>query len=111
MGIQEQLSQVTKDSKSVTDYMQTIKSLAGEIALIDAPLKSQDLTFHVPNGLGSDFEEVVAVVCARENPISFDELHDKLADHESFLKREAENFEKPTITANYANKLSQNGGK
>ena len=67
MGIIKKLSQVIKDSKSVTDYMQTVKSLADELALIDALLQSQYLIFHVLNGLGYDFKEIVVVVHAHEN--------------------------------------------
>ncbi|KAL6310882.1 hypothetical protein AAG906_018041 [Vitis piasezkii] len=40
------------------------------------------------NGLGSGFKEISAAIRARETPISFEELHDKSVEHETFLKRE-----------------------
>uniref|UniRef100_A0A2N9EU87 CCHC-type domain-containing protein n=1 Tax=Fagus sylvatica TaxID=28930 RepID=A0A2N9EU87_FAGSY len=97
-----------KDTKSVTEYMQIVKRYADELALIDAPLNDEDLVIHVLNGLGSDFKEISAADRARDSPISFEELHEKLCDRETFLKREPQRSETP-ITANVTTKSSHNG--
>lgn len=85
--------------------MQIINSLVDELALINVQLNNVDLKFHVHNGPGYDFKEIVIVVCAHESPISFEELHKKLIDYETFLKREAKTSENPSITTNFANNM------
>ncbi|KAJ0038027.1 hypothetical protein Pint_22381 [Pistacia integerrima] len=59
-----------------------VKSVADELALIDAPLSDDDLTIFALNGLGNGFKEISAAIRARDNSISFEELHDKLVEHE-----------------------------
>ena len=46
-----------------------------------------DLIFYVLNGLGSKFREIVALIRARESPLTFEELHDLLVGHEAYLRR------------------------
>ncbi|KAF8369553.1 hypothetical protein HHK36_032425 [Tetracentron sinense] len=77
-----------KDWKiSRQDYLHAVKALADEIAIIDHPISDDDLTLYVLNGLGSDFWEIAAPIRARETPLAFEELHDLLVGHESYLQR------------------------
>ena len=46
-----------------------------------------DLIIHDLNGLGPNFKDIATAVHALDSPISFEELHDKLVEHETFLKR------------------------
>ncbi|CAL8993827.1 unnamed protein product, partial [Prunus brigantina] len=78
MSLKERLTLARRDSKSVMKFLQSIKALADELALIDSPIFDDDLVIHILNGLGSDFKEIAAAIRARETPISFEELHDKL---------------------------------
>jgi len=55
---------------------------------VSTHLSDDDLIIFALNGLGSDFKEISAVIRARDTPVSFEELHDKLVEHEAFLKRE-----------------------
>ena len=55
-----------------------MKALADEIAIINHPISDDDLPFYVLNGLGPNFWEVVAPICAREKSLAFEELHDLL---------------------------------
>ncbi|KAK3204745.1 hypothetical protein Dsin_018791 [Dipteronia sinensis] len=66
--------------------------------------------------------EIAAAVRARDTIISFEELHDKLVEYESYLKREEIRNNSNTLTANTArfpqtkngylgkNNNQQNGG-
>jgi hypothetical protein len=62
-----------------------VKTLANEIAIIDQPLSNDDLTLHILHGLGADFKEIVAPICAQENSLTFEELQDLLIGHETYL--------------------------
>ncbi|GAU12602.1 hypothetical protein TSUD_132120 [Trifolium subterraneum] len=90
MHLKERLTRTTKGSKSVSEYLQGIKSISDELAVINTPLDDVDLVIHALNGLGSEFKEVSAALRTRENPIGFAELHDMLVDYENFLQRDSE---------------------
>ncbi|EXC29362.1 hypothetical protein L484_021670 [Morus notabilis] len=81
--------------------MQTIKWIADDLAFIGYPLNEDELIVYVFNGLEPDFKEINAAVRARDSPISFEELHDKLLDHETFLKRGESKKVNTPITAQF----------
>ena len=88
MNLKEKITNITCNTRSVTEYLQTIKGIADELTLIDTHLSDDDLTIFALNGLGSGFKDISAAIRARDTPVSFEELHDKLVKHEAFLKRE-----------------------
>ena len=60
--------------------------IANDLALIGHPLNEYKLVDHVLRGLTSKFKEISAGICARSDPISFEELHEKLSNHEMYVK-------------------------
>ena len=68
----------TKGSQSIVEYMQTIKIIIDDLALMGNPLSEDEIILHVLNGLGNDFKEISATIQARDSPVTFEELHDKL---------------------------------
>ena len=62
----------TKDSKSIAEYMQTIKTIADDLALIGYPLSEDELIIHVLNGLDNDFKEINATIWAKDSPVTFE---------------------------------------
>ncbi|KAF2325534.1 hypothetical protein GH714_029903 [Hevea brasiliensis] len=52
----------SRSLKPLPEYLQFIKSIADELALIDKPLTDDDLTIHVLNGVGSEFRELTVAV-------------------------------------------------
>ena len=87
MNFKEKLTNITCNTRSVAEYLQTIKGTVDDLALIDTHLSDDDLTIFALNGLGSGFKEIYTGIRARDTPVSFEELHDKLVEHEAFLKR------------------------
>lgn len=88
MHIWERLTLHSKDTNNIAEYMQVIKKVANELAIVGDPLSDDDLIIHVLNVLKFEYEEVVSLVRARESLITFEELYDKLEDHEIDLKWE-----------------------
>ena len=78
-----QLKMLTKGSDSVTAFLQSIKAKADELALLRAPLDVEDLTDKILDGLGEEYKELTCVVQARDMPITFEELHEKLLNFET----------------------------
>lgn len=87
--LKECLSRYTKGNNSMSEYLQGIKSLSYELAIITTPLDDVDLVIRTLNGLGLDYKEDSAALRTRENPVSFEELHDLLTYFENYLQRDA----------------------
>ncbi|GFY98621.1 hypothetical protein Acr_13g0000220 [Actinidia rufa] len=101
MGLTERLTNISRGTQSVADYLGTIQAIADDLAMIDQPVSNAHLVNHVLNGIGAEYKEISAAVRARDSIISFEELHDKLIDYGSYLKRE-ESRNNASITANAA---------
>ncbi|GMY33210.1 Retrovirus-related Pol polyprotein from transposon RE2 [Fagus crenata] len=87
-------------SREAWDRLSTLYSVADELALAGVPQSNDDLLLYSLRGLGSEYKEIVAAICARDTPILFEELHDKLLEQEVYLKCEASQSEPSHITTN-----------
>ncbi|KAI9173824.1 hypothetical protein LWI28_007133 [Acer negundo] len=65
-----------------------LHGITNELAIIGEPVKETNLIIHTLNDVGPEFKEIAATVHARNTIISFEELHHKLVDYKSFLKRD-----------------------
>ena len=81
--VKRQLKKITKGPASVTEFLQAIKARADELALLGAPLDTEDLTKTILVELGDDYKELVCVVQARDTFITFDEFHEKLLNFQA----------------------------
>ena len=84
--VKNQLKHITKGSMGVSEFLQTIKARADELATLGAPVDAEDLSDRILEGLGDDYKELTRAVQARDNPISFDELHENLLNFEASLQ-------------------------
>lgn len=80
------LQSVKRGNRSVTEYLQEVKSISDSLASIKERVVDGDLVMYVLNGLGRDYDNFVISVQNRENPLSFADLKAKLATHEQWLK-------------------------
>lgn len=60
----EELTLIQRGSRTISEYMHVVKMLVDELAIIDSPISNDDLTLYVLNGLGLDFQEIAAPICA-----------------------------------------------
>lgn len=91
-----------RDSKPVSEYLKVVKAITGELALIDTFINDDYLVLHILNSVGPEFKELAHVVCACDNPISYEDLHDKLIECEIALNREDDTGSSSPLTANTA---------
>ncbi|KAH7546247.1 hypothetical protein FEM48_Zijuj01G0180100 [Ziziphus jujuba var. spinosa] len=84
MSIRETLS---KDDKSISDYMEIVQSFANSPTLAGGPLGQDEIMFHILNGLGPNYKEISPAIQARDSSITSAELHDKFADYEAFMNQ------------------------
>ena len=62
-------------------------------------LSEDEIILYVLNGLGNDFKEISATIRAKDSPVTFEELHDKLQGQETLLKQDNTSRETPPIIA------------
>jgi len=101
MQLKEELTLIQHGHRSITEYLHAVKTLADEIAIIDHSISDDDLTLYVLNGLGSEFQEIVAPIRARESPLAFEELHELLVGHKAYLRRLETTTQQLVASANY----------
>jgi hypothetical protein len=87
MQLKEDLTLSNRGSRTVIEFLQGIKVIADELAIIDHPVSDDDLTLYILNGLGIEFREIAAPIYACETSLKFKEIHDLLVDHKSYLRR------------------------
>ncbi|KAK2640672.1 hypothetical protein Ddye_028467 [Dipteronia dyeriana] len=91
--------------------MQNIKSVIDDLALIGHILCDDEIVAYTLNVLSNDYKEIKAAVHTRETAMTFEELHEKLLDHETCLNREEEKTTTPAITAQYNQHRPNNKNK
>ncbi|RVW71302.1 Retrovirus-related Pol polyprotein from transposon RE1 [Vitis vinifera] len=84
--LKDHLKNITKGSQSITDYMQSIKTRADELAALGKPLDQEDLIEKVLEGLDENYQSIIDAVNGHDSTISFDELHEKLINKELSLR-------------------------
>lgn len=95
---------VTKqEGSTIIDYLQNIKVIIDDLALIDHSLYDEEIIIHTLNGLGDDYKELAAAIRTHDSPVSFKELYDKLIDYEMYLKP-VDKLPGPSITAQVSHK-------
>lgn len=106
MQLKEELTLIQCENRPILEYLHEVKGLADEITLIDHPISDDDLTLYVLNGLGPDFCEIAAPIRAREKSLAFEELHDLLVGHESYLRRMEAATQQLVVAANFTSRHS-----
>ncbi|XP_019457616.1 PREDICTED: uncharacterized protein LOC109358003 [Lupinus angustifolius] len=86
MALKQRITTFTKGTQTMATYLQGIKAIADELAIIDHPLDNTDLVIHTLNGLSSEYKDISAALCSRETSVSYADLHEILMDF--FLFRE-----------------------
>ncbi|KAJ8775268.1 hypothetical protein K2173_020272 [Erythroxylum novogranatense] len=108
LSLWEKLSRTKRDSHSVANYLQSIKSIAEELYLCGSLVSHVDLVVHVLGIIRSEFQDIAAAIHARDTIITFDELQDKLLAHELYLKLVDPSFDLAPMTTNHARKSTSN---
>ena len=85
LTLKERLTLMRRDTQPVSVFLQAVKAILDELAIIDAPLSDDDIVLHVLNGVGPEFKDIAAVVRASDTSISFENMYDKLIEHETFI--------------------------
>ncbi|KAJ9550636.1 hypothetical protein OSB04_014681 [Centaurea solstitialis] len=82
--LKHRLKQTTKTpTQSITEYMQQIKTITDELASLGKKMDDEDVIDAILTGLDqSTYKPILDAIHARDTLISFNELHEKLINHE-----------------------------
>ncbi|CAL1397616.1 unnamed protein product [Linum trigynum] len=83
--LKQKLGRETLGNRPVAVYLQVMRTTAAELDLINAPVSNEDLILYVLCGLPEAYDHLSAAIRARDTPIRFEDLHDRLVDFETDL--------------------------
>jgi hypothetical protein len=99
----------TKGNLNIIDFLQSVKARADELAILGAPIDEEDLTEKILDELEEDYKELILAIQARDNSISFDELHEKLLTFEASLQGKTQKSSHFPVTVNQYIEPTQTG--
>ncbi|KHN32824.1 hypothetical protein glysoja_024183 [Glycine soja] len=76
--LKERLRTASKGTQSITTYMHHLKQTADLLASLGSPVSVEDMTDYVLHGLDDGYRAIIDAVNARDTPINFDDLHERL---------------------------------
>ena len=57
--VKNQIKNLTKGSQTVTEFLQSVKCRADELAILRAPMNEDDCADKILDGLGDDYKELI----------------------------------------------------
>jgi gag-polypeptide of LTR copia-type len=89
--LKRQIQTANKGDLSCSDYLLHLRRVFDELAFIGAPLPEEELVSATINGLGIQYNSIVAVVSTAycHGAFSFSDLRGLLLSHEALLKSQA----------------------
>ena len=83
--IRFQIRTCVKGTKTISEYLRTIKAKTDELALLGKPMDQEEVTEQILAGLTEEYKPEVDAVNGRDKPISFSELHERLLNREAMI--------------------------
>ncbi|KAL8512237.1 hypothetical protein ACS0TY_018621 [Phlomoides rotata] len=80
MQLKSDLSRAQIGSRSVTEFLHSLKAKADELALIDSPMSDDNFTICVINGLGPKFRDIIAFIRSQPNTTKKHQFSDGITE-------------------------------
>ncbi|XP_019184049.1 PREDICTED: uncharacterized protein LOC109178954 [Ipomoea nil] len=100
LSLKAKLTQNPRGTRSITVFLNDMRSIADALALAQSPVSDEDLIVYILTQLGDEYNSIFSVVCVRLKPISLAELADVLIDHERQLQADDRARQTVLATAN-----------
>jgi hypothetical protein len=90
MQLEYRLKQTSKTpTQSITEYMQDVKTVVDELAILGKKMDDEEVVDSILNGLDqASYKPILDAIHARDTTIAFNELHEKLINHELSLAQQ-----------------------
>ncbi|KAL5571074.1 hypothetical protein UlMin_020671 [Ulmus minor] len=86
MQLRLQLQTTKNNSMSMIEYIMKLKSFSDSLTAIGEPVSEQDQIMNLLEGLGADYNAVVASINVRDNQFSIEVVHSLLLSFEHHLE-------------------------
>lgn len=97
--LKTQLQQIKKGSLTISEYLQSFKTISDKLAAAGSQISDTDLLVHILNGLPHEYDAFVTSIRVRYPPVTTEELHSLLLTEEMFVQaRHATLLSTPTST-------------
>ncbi|CAA7042095.1 unnamed protein product [Microthlaspi erraticum] len=83
--LKHQIKTCVKGTKSIADYLRTIKAKSDDLSLLGKSMDQDDLTEQILAGLGEEYKPEIDAINGRDTPISYTELYERLLNREAML--------------------------
>lgn len=93
------MSKITKGNRTITDYLQSLKVIADQLASLGKPIENEDFIEKILDWLDSNYKSFKDSINGRDTTISFEELHEKLINCELTIEQETDVASTLPITA------------
>ncbi|KAK2987919.1 hypothetical protein RJ640_003049 [Escallonia rubra] len=94
LGLHKSLHELNQKDDTISAYLQRAKIIFDELSAAGRPLSPEDFNIYIFRGLKPEFKDLVTILSAHSEPVTFSELHSLLLSHE-FLN--ADHFDKLTL--------------
>ncbi|CAL1390546.1 unnamed protein product [Linum trigynum] len=78
--MKEKVNRENQGTRSVFVYLQAMRTMATELAVVQSPVKYTDLILHMLCGLRDEYGQISSAIRARDTTIFLEDLHDWLVD-------------------------------
>ncbi|KAL4563236.1 hypothetical protein LXL04_027276 [Taraxacum kok-saghyz] len=109
ISLKSKLTKNPKGNRSITEFLQEMRSIADALALAQSPVSEEDLMVYILSQLGDDYNTIAAAIKVRENPLSYSELFDKLTDNYT-SRQQGSNYRNST-PRNHNNRSHHSGSQ
>lgn len=99
LALKNRLLNPQKGSRSISEFMLDIKAIVNDLALLGVPTDPEDLSLKILNGLDDSYKDLASAIHARDTPMHFDELLDKLLSTEARLASQLPSAPAQPVTA------------
>ncbi|XP_042380482.1 uncharacterized protein LOC121972937 [Zingiber officinale] len=102
MQLRLQLQTVRKGETSITNYLQHMKSISDNLAVVDQRVPESNLILYILDGLGPEYENLIVSITTRSDMVGIDDLTRLLLTHEYHLEKLHQKDFNSAPTANIA---------
>jgi hypothetical protein len=89
-NLKTKLQSLHQGSKNCSDYIQSAKECADQLAAVGKPVPDEDLIIYLTNGLNPSFNSFITTIniLSRDKQMTFEDFQDELLNHEMLLKHQ-----------------------
>lgn len=99
-----QLQQLKKGTNTISEYLQSFKSISDKLAAAGSVISDTDLLVYILNGLPPEYDPFVTSVRIRSPPVTTDELHSLLLTEEMYVQVRHQSLHSTSETAFFTNR-------